>query len=122
MIVIIPLVIMVAIAGWMLRPRKQAARARITAILAVAVPVFLLTVAAVIFQLWHNAAGGTWVSDMTNILAMASAGLIVAAALTAAGFGIARKSEIARGLGFGICISVVVFVAEWCLLEWLGGV
>ncbi len=122
MIIIIPLILIVVLIGWWLRPRKNAARSRITAILAVAVPVLLLTVAAVIFQLRHNAAGGTWVADMANTLTIINAGLICAAVLAAAGFGLARKSEITRGLGFGICISVVVFVVEWGLLEWLGGV
>ncbi len=122
MIVIIPLILIVLLIGWWLRPRKNAARSRIIAILAAAVPVLLLAVAAVIFQLRHNAAGGTWVSDIANLLAVSNAALIGLAALAAAGFGLARKNEIARGLGFGICISVLVFVVEWGLLEWLGGV
>jgi len=35
---------------------------------------------------------------------------------------IARKSDIAKGLGFGVCVSVILFVLQWGLLEWLGGV
>jgi hypothetical protein len=122
MIIIIPLVLLVVILGWMLRPRKKAARSRIAAILAVVIPVLLLAAAAAVFQLIHNAAGNTGVPVISNTLTLIEAGLIGAAVLAAAGFGIARKNEIAKGIGFGICINVVVFVVVWGLLEWLGGV
>jgi hypothetical protein len=59
---------------------------------------------------------------ISNTLTIINAGLIAAAILAAAGTWIARKSDIAKGLGFGVCVSVLVFVLQWGLLEWLGGV
>lgn len=122
MIIIIPLIIVIAVIAWWLRPRKGITRLRITSVMAAVIPVFLLFLAAIVFQLLHNAAGKEWVSDTANTLGIINAGLICVAILTAAGFGIARKSEIAKGLGFGICIDVFLFILEWGLLEWLGGV
>ena len=122
MIIIIPLVLIVILIGWLLRPRKNAPRPRITALLAVILPVLLVAAAAVVFQLIHNAAGNTGVPVISNTLTIINAGLIAAAILAAAGTWIARKSDIAKGLGFGVCVSVILFVLQWGLLEWLGGV
>jgi hypothetical protein len=42
--------------------------------------------------------------------------------LASAGFAIARKGEIAKGIGFGVCIAVVISIIDLALLEGLGGV
>ena len=42
--------------------------------------------------------------------------------LALAGFAVMRKGEIAKGIGFGICIAVLVSIIELGLLEGLAGV
>jgi hypothetical protein len=105
-----------------LRPGKSPTTARKAAILATAIPPVVVAIAAVIFQLLHNAAGKTWVSDISNTCFIVGLGLIVAAILASAGFAFARKGEVAKGIGFGICIAIVLSIVEFGLLEWLGGV
>jgi len=122
MIIIIPIFITVCIVAWVLRPRREATKSRKIAILATTIPPLILAIAAIVFQLIHNASGNTWVSDISNTLVVIVVGLICAAILALAGFAIMRKGEIARGIGFGVCIGVVVLIIEWILLEWLGGV
>jgi len=122
MIYIIPIVIIVGILAWVLRPGKSQTTARTVAILATAIPPVVVAIAAVVFQLLHNASGKTWVSDISNTCFNVGLGLIGAAILASAGFAIARKGEIAKGTSFGICIAVVVSIIELLLLEGLGGV
>jgi len=122
MIFIIPIVIVVGILAWVLRPGKSPTTPRRTAILATAIPPVLVAIAAVVFQLLHNAAGKTWVSDISNTCFIIGLGLIGVAILASAGFAIARKGEVAKGIGFGICIAVVVSIIEFALLEGLAGV
>lgn len=120
--VILPLVIVICILAWVLRPGKSPTRARTVAILATVIPQVVVLIAAVVFQLLHNAAGKTWVSDISNTCFIVGLGLVVAAILASTGFAIARKGELAKGIGFGICIAVIISVVEFGLLEWLGGV
>ncbi|HEX76149.1 MAG TPA: hypothetical protein G4O12_06150 [Dehalococcoidia bacterium] len=119
---IIPLMIIVGILAWVLRPGKRPTTARTVAILATVIPPVLVAIAAIVFQLLHNAAGKTWVSDISNTCFIVGLGLIGVAILASAGFAIARKGEVAKGIGFGICIAVVVSIIEFALLEGLAGV
>jgi len=120
--IIIPLVIVVGVLGWILRPRKSMTKHGKIAILITTIPHFVVAIVAVIFQLLHNAAGRTWVSDISNICFEVGLGLVGIAILASAGFTLKRKGEVAKGIGFGICIAVIVSIAELYLLEWLGGV
>ena len=122
MIVIIPLIIIVGFLAWMLRPGKKPTTSRRIAILVTVISVLTVAIAAVVIQLLHNAAETAEVSDISNTLFVVGPGLIGAAILASIGFIIARKGDIARGTGFGICIDVVVSVIELGLLEWLGEV
>ncbi len=122
MIFIIPLFIAVSIVAWVLRPRKNMSKSRKYAILSVILPSLLLATSAVVFQLLQNATGNVEVSDISNTLFITGLFLIGAAMLALAGFAVVHKGEIAKGIGFGICIGVVVSIIELGLLEWLGGV
>jgi len=122
MIVIIPLIIAVGVLAWVFRPGKRPTNSRRIAILVTAIPPLVVAIAAVVFQLLHNAAGKTWVSDISNTCFIVGLGLVVVAILASAGFAIARKGEIAKGIGFGVCIAVVISIIELALLEGLGGV
>ena len=122
MIVIIPLIIAVGVLAWVLRPGKRPTNPRRIAILVTAIPPLIVAIAAVVFQLLHNAAGKTWVSDISNTCFIVGLGLVGVAILASAGFAIARKGEIAKGIGFGVCIAVVISIIDLALLEGLGGV
>ena len=122
MIVIIPLVIAVGVLAWVLRPGKRPTNPRRIVILVTAIPPLIVAIAAVVFQLLHNAAGKTWVSDISNTCFIVGLGYVGVAILASAGFAIARKGEIAKGIGFGVCIAVVISIIDLVLLEGLGGV
>jgi hypothetical protein len=122
MIIIIPLIIVVGIIAWVLRPGKKPNTPRRIAILATVIPPLVAAIVAVVFQLLHNAAGTVEVSDISNFCFIVGLGLIGAAILALVGFAFMRKGEVAKGIGFGICIAVVVSIIELGLLEWLGGV
>jgi hypothetical protein len=122
MIVIIPLIIVIGFLAWVLRPGKKPTISRRIAILVTAIPALAAAVAAVTFQLLHNASGTVEVSDISNTLFIVGLGLVGAFILALIGFIVVRKGDIAKGTGFGICIAVVVSIIELGLLEWLGGV
>jgi len=122
MIITIPLIIAAGVLAWVLRPGKSPARPRMTATLVTAIPPLIAAIVAVIFQVLHNTAGRTWVSDMANTCFIVSIGLVGAAVLATVGFLIARKWETAKGIGFGICIGVIISIIEFGVLEWLAGV
>jgi len=122
MIVIIPLIIAVGVLAWVLRPGKRPTNSRRIAILVTAILPLIVAIAAVVFQMLHNAAGKTWVSDISNTCFIVGLGLVGGAILASAGFAIARKGEIAKGIGFGVCIAVVISIIDLALLEGLGGV
>ena len=82
----------------------------------------MVAIAAVVFQLLHNATGKVGVSDISNIGFIVGLGLIGAAILALAGFALTQKGEVAKGIGFGLCIAVVLSVTEFGLLEGLAGV
>jgi hypothetical protein len=122
MIFIIPLFIVVCIVAWMLRPRKNISKSRKYAILSVILPSLVLVVTAVVFQLLQNATGNVEVSDISNTLFITGIFVIGAAMIALAGFAVMRKGEIAKGIGFGICIALLVSIIEFGLLEGLAGV
>jgi hypothetical protein len=122
MILTIPLIIVVGVLAWVLRPGKRPTSPFKIAILATVIPPCVVAIAAIIFQLLHNVTGKVGVSDISNTLFIIGLGLIGAAILALAGFAVKRKGEVAKGIGFSICITVIVYAVEFGLLEWLGGV
>ncbi len=122
MIFIFPLFIAVSIVAWVLRPRKNMSKSHKYAILLVTLSSLVLAITAVVFQLLQNTTGNVEVSDISNTLFITGLFVIAGAMLALAGLAVAHKGEIAKGIGFGICIAVVVSIIELGLLEWLGGV
>ena len=122
MTVAIPLIIVFGILAWVVRPREKLTNSSRLAILATSIPPGVVAIAAIVFQMLHNAAGKALVSDISNTLFIIGLGLIGAAILALAGFAVKHKGELAKGIGFGICLAVIVYTIEFGLLEWLGGV
>jgi hypothetical protein len=122
MIVIAPLVIIVAIIAFILRPRKTIDKSRKFSILALLIPSFAVAIAAIVFQLIYNASGDEGVANISNTLFITGFGIICAAILALIVLVIMRKWETGKGIGFGICIAVIIDVIVLALLEWLGGV
>jgi hypothetical protein len=121
-IIIIPLIIVIGVLGWVLKPGKKPTTPRRIAILVTTIPALAVAVAAVIFQLLHNAGGTVEVSNISNTCFIVGLALISAYILTAVGYALAHKADTAKGLGFGACIAVIISIMELGLLEWLGGV
>jgi len=122
MIFAIPLIIVIGVLAWVLRPGKRPSNPRRLAILATVIPPVVVAITAVIFQLLHNATGKVEVSDISNTFFIVGLGLIGIEILVLAGFALAHKGEIAKGMGFGLCIAVALSVIEFALLEGLAGV
>jgi hypothetical protein len=122
MIFIIPLIIVIGLLAWVLRPEKKPTISRRIAILVTTIPALAVAITAVVIQLLHNATGKVEVSDISNTLFIVGLGLVGAYILATIGFIVAHTGDIAKGIGFGICISVVIYIIELGLLEWLGGV
>ena len=122
MIVIVPLVIAIGVLAWVLRPGKKPNISRRNSIFATVIPALAVAIAAVSFQMLHNSAGIVEVSDISNNLFLVGIGLIGAYIIASVIFVITQKSDIAKGIGFGTCIAVVLSIVELGLLEWLGGV
>ena len=118
----IPLIIVIGILAWVLRPGKRPTSSRRLTILATVIPPGVVAIAAIVFQLLHNATGEISVSDISNTLFIIGLGLIGAAILVLAGFAVKRKGEITKGIGFSICIDGIVYAITFGLLEWVGGV
>jgi len=122
MLIAIPLIIIMGILAWVLRPGMAPTNHRRLAILATVIPTGVAAIAAVVFQLVHNATGKVGVSDISNVCFIVGLGLIGAAILTLLGFALAHKGGIAKGMGFGVCIAVALSVIEVVLLEGMSGV
>ena len=122
MIIILPLFIAVCIIAWVLRPQKGMSVSRIYAILIVSLLSFVLAITAIVFQLLQNATGNVEVANISNTLFLAGLSLICTAILVLIGFAIAHKKDLAKGIGFGICIAFMVSIIELGILEWLAGV
>jgi len=82
----------------------------------------MVGIAAVVFQFIYSIGGDDGVANISNTLFIIGFGIICAAILTLIGLVVVRRWEIAKGIGFGICISVIISVIVLALLEWLGGV
>jgi len=121
MFLAIALIIIAGVIAWVLRPGQKWTGPRRIAILATLIPPTVVAIAAVIFQLLNNAAGRVEVSGISNTLFILGLCLIGVAILVLAVFAVKRNSEVVRGMGFGICISVIVYTLEFGLLEWLAG-
>jgi len=122
MIIIVPLVIIIAVIAWILRPRKSMTMSRKFSILAVIIPSSIVGATALVFQLVYNARENEGVADIANSLFIAGFGIICAAVLASIILAIMRKYEAAKGIGFGICIDVFISVIVLALLEGLAGV
>jgi len=119
MTVTIPLVIVMGVLAWVLRPREKLTSSHRLAMLVIVILPVLVAVAAVVVQLLH---GNTEVSDTSNILFIVGLCLAGVAVLASAGFAIRQRAGIARVTGFSACIAIIVIAVEFGLLEWLGGV
>ena len=122
MTIIIPIAIIAGILAWLFRPKTETIKTRWVAILATTVPLVIIAIAALIFQLLQNATGGMGVSDISNTFFIVGLYLTGAAILALLGFAVARKVEITKGIGFGLNIMVILSIVEFISLEALAGV
>jgi len=122
MIAIIPAVIAAGVLAWILRPRKNMTGSRKISILVVTLPSLALLAAVVLTQLLYNTGSNNGLSEIANIFFIAGFFLISAAIFVLTGFALVRKWEIVKGIGFGICIAVILIIMEYGLLELLSGV
>ena len=89
---------------------KRMVRPRRAAILATAILPTLLAIAVVVFPLLDKAAVETEGFDIRDICLLVGFGLVAAATLSSVGFAIRRKWEIAKGIGLGSGIGLVVWL------------
>jgi hypothetical protein len=122
MIVIIPLIIAVGILAWFLQPGMRPTNPLRAALLAAVLPSLIVAIVAVAFQLVYYSAGKIEVAEAANVCFIIGMGLLGAGILSAVGFAIVRKGEIAKGIGFGTCMAIFISIIELTLLEGLGGV
>ena len=117
MIIVVPIAIIIGFLLWILRPGRTPTHPRKTALLATVIPPAAASIAAVIIQAAYNAAGNEGVSDISNNLFVAGLGIIGAAIIACIIFAALRKGEIAKGIGFSICIAVILKIIELGFLE-----
>lgn len=122
MILIITLAIIVVILVWFLRPKDGTFKTRRVAILTTTIPLASIAIAALLFQLMQNSTGGVDESEIANTLFIIGSCLIGVAIISLLGFILARKGEIAKGIGFGLTIVVILYIIEFVSLEALMGV
>lgn len=121
MIIIIPLSILMGFLTYKLRPRSTDMRyARFTGLGAFIISA-VIAVASVVIQIIHNTAGEISVSAISNNLFIGGfffwlIGLAIAFILAFS------QKELARNIGFGMCLTFFILVIELALLEGLGGV
>jgi hypothetical protein len=120
--IIITLAIIAVILAWFLRPKDGTIRTRRVAIFATTIPLVIIAITTLLFQLLQNSAGGVDESEVANTLFIVGLGLIGVAIVSLLGFIFARKVEIAKGIGFGLTIIVILYIAEFVSLEALTGV
>ncbi len=116
------IIVFIGILAWVLWLwlGKRMVRPHRTAILATAIPPTLLAIAAVIFTMLNTEAlrkaeGYT----IVDICLLVGFGLLAVAILSSVGFAINRKWEIAKGIGFGSGISLVVWLIAMLVGFWL---
>jgi len=122
MTVMIPIAIIAGILMWVFRLGRGTFESRKVAIFATVIPLVIVAITAIVFQLLHNITGDNGVSDISNTCFIVSLGLIGVTVLVLSGFAFARKFEIVKGMGFGINIVVILSILEFGLLEGLAGV
>jgi hypothetical protein len=113
------IIIAIALVAWLLWPGKSPSRQRKLSILAVAIPIAVLAIVAVTVQVIYHASGNTEVADVSNVLFVVGLGLIFLEILSMGGFALAHKSDVIRGMGFGLCIAAALASVELILLEWI---
>jgi uncharacterized membrane protein YidH (DUF202 family) len=117
----IPIVFIMGIAAWILRPGKDLSKIGRKAILLLSIPSLVLAVASIAVQLIQNSTGNTDLSDISNVLFIVGLAIIVIAIIVLAVLAYWRRSEIIRALSFGICLSIIFCVLELFALGWLAG-
>ena len=98
---------------------KRMVRPHRTAILATAIPPTLLAIAAVVLLLLDPALVETEGRNIADICWLVSFYLAAAAILPSVVFAIMRKWEIAKGIGFGSGIGLVVSLVAFVVASWL---
>jgi len=122
MIVTIPLIIVVGVIAWMIRPREKPVGPTRVCLWATVVPPCLALLLAIASQLLGNVAAIAGVSVLANTFFVIALGLVGTALIVLIIFAIKRKGEVVRAIGFGICISFILCILAFGLLEWLAGV
>jgi len=122
MIVTIPLIIVVGVIAWMIRPREKLVGPARVSILATIIPPCLALLLAIASQLLGNVAAIAGVSVPANTFFVIALGLVGIALIVLIVFAIKRKGEVVRAVGFGICISFILCILVFGLLEWLAGI
>jgi hypothetical protein len=115
------ILIAACVLSWVFRPGWRPSRNRMISILSTSIPIFLSALVVFISQIVYNAAGNQGVSSVANTFHIISLAMIGGAVLVSAVYSILNKTEIAKGMGFGICIVVVISSLEWIWLDGLAG-
>jgi hypothetical protein len=121
MLYFVPLIVLVGILAWMLRPIEGLSKAGRNSILLVTISSLVLALVSVIVQLVQNANGNTDLSDISNILFIIGVSIVIAVIVLITFFAIKHKGEFVRALSFGDCISVIICLTELFVLGWLAG-
>ena len=107
-LITLPLIYLIVLAGilaWVLRRRKKMTPPRRVATLATAIPPVVPGILAVfLFLLLHR--------DISDNCAWVAIGLMGAAILASVGFAITHKGEIAKGIGVGTGIAIIIGIIE----------
>ena len=118
---VIPVLLMITgLLTWALRPGRNTTESRRTASWMTAIPVVVTAVVSVTAQLVHYVSGEWLVSTISGIFIDIGLGFIGLAILAVIGFAIARKGEIAKGIGFGISVGIIAIIVESLLVVWIG--
>ena len=99
------LIVLAGILAWVLRPRKKTITPRRVATLATAIPPVVPGIVPLFVELLLH-------RDISDTCAWVALGLMGAAILASAGFAITHKGEIAKGIGVGTGIAIIVGIIE----------
>jgi len=122
MIVTIPLIIAVGVIAWMIRPKEKPTGSVRLSIFVTIIPPCLALLLAIASQLLGNVAAIAGVSVLANTFFVIALGLVGIALIVLIVLAVKRKGEVVRAIGFGICISFIICILVFGLLEWLAGV